>query len=110
MVKKDSIREPFSREKVRQGLAKACWKRPVSDEDIDATVSAIEAQVYGDFDHEIDSHSLGMIVMHHIKALDDVAFVRFASVYREFKDAQDFVDEIQPILDSSKSAAERSAE
>ena len=102
VVKKDNIREPFSRDKIRQGLSKACWKRPVSDEDIDATVSAIEAQVYGDFDNEIDSQTLGMIVMQHIKSLDDVAFVRFASVYREFKDAQDFFDEIQPILDQSQ--------
>ena len=98
VVKKDSVREPFSREKVRQGLAKACWKRPVSDEDIDAVVAAVEAEVYGSFDHEIASQSLGLIVMQHIKQLDEVAFVRFASVYREFKDARDFVDELEPML------------
>ena len=98
VVKKDSVREPFSREKVRQGLAKACWKRPVSDEEIDAVVAAVETEVYGTFDNEIDSQSLGLIVMQHIKQLDEVAFVRFASVYREFKDARDFVDELEPML------------
>lgn len=101
VVKKDNVREPFSREKVRQGLAKACWKRPVSDDEIDAVVAAVESQVYGEFDHEVDSQALGMIVMQHLKDLDQVAFVRFASVYREFKDAQDFVDELQPMLDET---------
>ncbi|MCA9177033.1 MAG: transcriptional repressor NrdR [Planctomycetales bacterium] len=101
VVKKDHIREPFSREKVRQGLAKACWKRPVSDDDIDSVVAAIESQVYGEYDNEIDSQSLGLIVMQHIKRLDEVAFVRFASVYREFKDARDFVVELQPMLNDT---------
>ena len=99
VVKKDQVRELFSREKVRQGLAKACWKRPVSDEDIDAVVAAVESQVYGEFDHEIESHVLGMIVMQQLKDVDKVAFVRFASVYREFEDISDFVDELQPMLD-----------
>lgn len=104
VVKKDGIREPFSREKVRQGLAKACWKRAVSDEAIDAVVAAVEAEVYGTFDNEIDSQSLGLIVMQHIKQLDEVAFVRFASVYREFKDARDFVDELEPMLRQDKTS------
>jgi transcriptional repressor NrdR len=99
VVKKDHVREPFSREKIRRGLARACWKRPISDAEIDAVVAAVETQVYSEFEHEIDSQSLGMMVMERLKDLDQVAFVRFASVYREFKDVQDFVHELRPMLE-----------
>jgi len=98
VVKKSGEREPFSREKMRLGLAKACWKRPISDEQIDAVVAKVESEIYGHFDTEIDSRSLGELVMRHLAELDQVAFVRFASVYREFKDVKDFVDELQPML------------
>jgi len=98
VVKKGGVREPFSREKVRSGLAKACWKRPVSDEQIDALVSSLEADLYRNYDSEIESTELGELVMHRLAELDQVAYVRFASVYREFKDARDFVDEIRPML------------
>lgn len=98
VVKKGGVREPFSREKVRSGLAKACWKRPVSDEQIDALVSSLEADLYRNYDSEIESTELGELVMHRLSEVDQVAYVRFASVYREFKDARDFVDEIRPML------------
>ena len=98
VVKKDGVREPFLRDKIRAGLLKACWKRPVSDEQIESLVSKIEGEVYAGNDDEIPSHVLGEMVMTSLSKLDQVAFVRFASVYREFKDARDFVDELRPML------------
>ena len=102
VVKKDGCREPFQREKIRQGLARACWKRPISDEQIDQLVSDIESDVYADFESEIESRILGNLVMEHLRQLDQVAFVRFASVYREFKDVNDFVHELRPILEDQE--------
>ena len=98
VVKKDGIREPFSREKIRRGLARACWKRPLSDDQIDTVVAEIESDVYANFESEIETQQLGGMVMEHLGRLDQVAYVRFASVYREFKDVHDFVDELEPIL------------
>lgn len=98
VVKKDGMRDPYSREKMRSGLAKACWKRPISDEQIDALVSGIESHIHANYDTEIPSDELGELVMQALSELDQVAYVRFASVYREFKDARDFVDELQPML------------
>jgi len=98
VVKKHGEREPFSREKVRSGLEKACWKRPISDEQIDALVADVETEIYRSYDSEVDSHTVGEMVMERLGELDQVAFVRFASVYREFKDVRDFVDELRPML------------
>ena len=98
MIKKNGVREPFDREKIRRGLQRACWKRPISDEQIDNVVSAVEMAIYDRLDDEIDSRTLGEMVMEHLSKLDQVAFVRFASVYREFKNVRDFVDELKPIL------------
>jgi transcriptional repressor NrdR len=98
VVKKDGVREPFNREKIHAGLARACWKRPVSDDQIETAVSEIESEVYTNFESEIDSKTLGQMVMARLARIDQVAFVRFASVYRQFKDVRDFVDELQPML------------
>lgn len=108
VVKKNNIREPFDREKLRAGLSKACWKRPVSDEQIEQIVSLVESDVYATGEGEIDSHLLGEMVMNRLAAVDQVAFVRFASVYRRFQDVRDFVDELQPIL--RKNARNKDAE
>jgi transcriptional repressor NrdR len=102
VVKKDGVREPFSREKIKAGLLKACWKRPVSDEQIEAIVSAVEDDAYANCENEVESQYLGNSVMQRLRKVDQVAFVRFASVYREFKDVRDFVQELQPILAESK--------
>lgn len=102
VVKKDGSRVPFSRDKIKSGLERACWKRPIADRDIERTVAAIENDVYSSFESEIDSRRLGELVMDHLRDLDEVAFVRFASVYRQFADAGDFVDELRPFLSSSK--------
>lgn len=102
VVKKDGIRAPFERERIKRGLEKACWKRPISDEQIEAIVSAVENDVYANFDSEVSSRYLGELVMSHLRRLDQVAFVRFASVYRQFKDVRDFVDELEPMLKESE--------
>jgi len=109
VVKKDGGRVPFEREKIKQGLTKACWKRPVSDEQLEALVTAIETDIYDKFDAEVESQYLGELVMQHLRTLDQVAYVRFASVYREFQDVRDFVDELEPILAESRRKARRSA-
>ena len=98
VVKKDGVREPFSRDKIRAGLAKACWKRPVSDEQIDSIVGHVESYLYNTGDSEIESSKVGQLVMEKLAEVDEVAYVRFASVYRRFKDVRDFVDELQPML------------
>lgn len=104
VVKKDGVREPFLREKLRAGLAKACWKRPISDEQIESIVTELETEVYAYRESEIPSGELGDMLMERLAKIDQVAFVRFASVYREFKDASDFVDEIAPMLNQQKNA------
>ncbi len=98
VVKKNQIREPFDRHKITQGLEKACYKRPVSEAQIEAVVAEIEAEVYRRYDREVPSSAIGELVMARLKQLDQVAYVRFASVYREFKDVSDFVEEVQPML------------
>ncbi len=102
VVKRDGTRVPFTRAKIKSGLERACWKRPISDREIERTVAAIENDVYGSFETEIDSQRLGELVMEHLRELDEVAFVRFASVYRQFADAGDFVAEVRPLLTKAK--------
>jgi transcriptional repressor NrdR len=102
MIKKDGTRVPFDREKIRSGLEKACYKRPISDEQIQQTVGAIESIIYERFEQEVPSREVGEIVMDALKKLDHVAYVRFASVYRDFKDVNDFVSELQPMLKGNK--------
>jgi transcriptional repressor NrdR len=96
--KKDASRVPFDREKIRSGLAKACYKRPVSPETIDDLATRIEAEITRKGDPEVLSSTIGEMVMKELRALDQVAYVRFASVYREFKDVSDFEVEIRPML------------
>jgi transcriptional repressor NrdR len=98
VVKKDGTRAPFDRQKIRQGLEKACWKRPISDEQIEAIVVATESELHASSEAEVPTTTLGELVMQHLRKLDQVAFVRFASVYREFKDVQDFVDELDEMM------------
>ena len=98
VVKKDGTRAPFERQKIRQGLEKACWKRPISDEQIEGIVVAIENDVHARAEPEVETTYLGELVMLHLRKLDQVAFVRFASVYRQFQDVQDFVDELDEML------------
>lgn len=98
VVKKGGVREPFDREKIRSGLAIACGKRPVTDQTIEGIVSAVEQECHDAFETEVPSRVIGERVMELLRGVDQVAYVRFASVYREFKDARDFVHELEPIL------------
>ena len=98
VVKKDGRRVPFDRERIRAGLEKACEKRPVSSAAIDRLLSQLEQEVYHTFEREVPSRYIGEWVIEKLRALDPVAYVRFASVYREFKDASDFVEEAEPLL------------
>lgn len=94
VVKKDGTREPYSREKVLSGVMRACHKRTVSRDQIDELVDSIENTIYSDLAKEVDSTFIGELVMEKLKELDEVAYVRFASIYREFKDISSFVNEI----------------
>lgn len=97
VIKKDLVREPFSRDKIERGIERACWKRPISSERILELVAQVESDMQADYDSEIPSSVIGRIVMHHLAKLDQVAYVRFASVYREFTDVEDFVAELAPL-------------
>ena len=98
VIKKDGIREPFDPEKIREGLEKACWKRPVSDEAIRNLIGVIERDVHDHYEAEVPADAIGELVMKHLQKIDQVAYVRFASVYRQFEDAHDFADELEPML------------
>ena len=94
VVKKDGSRITFDREKIKRGLEKACYKRPISDEDMEVIVSDIEASLYENFDREVPSREIGEKVMESLRRIDKVAFVRFASV----QDVNDFQEELAPLL------------
>jgi len=98
IIKKDNNREQYDRGKIETGVLRACYKRPVSAEDIQETVNKIETKIFSLEEKEIPSSTIGEIVMEGLKGLDEVAYVRFASVYREFKDVNTFLDELKKIL------------
>jgi transcriptional repressor NrdR len=100
VVKKSGNRQPFDVEKIRGGIIKACEKRPVPIAKIDELVTEIEKKVYNMTDNEIPSSKIGDYVMQGLKEIDDVAYVRFASVYRQFKDINTLLAEIKDILDT----------
>jgi transcriptional repressor NrdR len=95
VVKKDGSRAPFDREKIRHGIQRACEKRPVSEAQVDEIVTAIENEVSKKYEREVPTRVLGEMIMDRLKQLDKVAYVRFASVYREFKDPEDFVAAVE---------------
>jgi transcriptional repressor NrdR len=101
VVKKDGSREPFDRRKILMGLMKACEKRPVSMDTLEDIVARIEHLVTDQFEREVPSKFIGRRVMRELRKADQVAYVRFASVYRDFKDVTEFMDEIQPMLGKS---------
>lgn len=98
VIKKDNTREAFDSDKIRAGLMKACEKRPVSVEAIDRLVASVEYHINSQNEPEITSQSIGEMVMNGLKDLDEVSYVRFASVYRQFKDIQTFMDELSKLL------------
>lgn len=98
VVKKDKSREFFDREKLMSGMLRACEKRPVSVEQLEHAVSAIEALLQNSLDREVTSMYIGELAMEKLKTIDQVAYVRFASVYRQFKDIGTFMEELSKLL------------
>ena len=98
IIKKDGRREPFDRHKLLAGLVKACEKRPVSMDELERLVDELERDLSQQFEREVSSREIGERVMKKLHALDPVAYVRFASVYREFKDVEQFMRELKDLL------------
>ena len=99
VVKKDGSRQSFDRNKILNGMVRACEKRPVSMADLEAAVTDIEQVMQNSLEREISSASIGDLVMDRLKPLDEVAYVRFASVYRQFKDINSFMTELNKLLE-----------
>ena len=102
VVKKDCSREAFDRGKLTRGMLRACEKRPVSAEQIDQIVDRIEAQLQNSLEREIPSATIGELAMNELRKVDEVAYVRFASVYRQFRDINTFMDELTKLLDDRR--------
>ena len=107
VVKRDGRRQPFDRARILGGLIKACEKRPVSVDRIEALVDAIEHSIRKKYDQEVHSKHIGEMIMDRLASLDEVAYVRFASVYRQCRDVNQFMDELQGILGKNKSKAKK---
>ena len=102
VVKRNSSRQPFDRKRVLSGIIKACEKRPISIEKMEEVTSSIEQEILKKFEKEISSKDIGEMVMEELAELDDVAYVRFASVYRQFRDVNQFMRELRHMLDKDK--------
>ncbi len=98
VIKKDGRREPFDRNKILGGLVKACEKRPISMQRLERIVDSIERQLQKNFDREVKAPVIGELAMKHLHSLDQIAYVRFASVYRQFKDINQFMKELKHLL------------
>jgi len=96
--KHDSRREPFDPDKLRRGLEQACYKRPITAEQLDGVVRQVENEIHACYYGEVAASVLGDLVMEHLQKLDQVAYIRFASVYREFTDVSEFMEEVKPML------------
>lgn len=99
VIKKDDNRETYDRSKIEAGILRACHKRPVSADSINLLVDSIETEIFNREEKEVQSRVIGELVMNKLKNLDAVAYVRFASVYREFKDINTFMDELKKVLE-----------
>ncbi len=98
VIKKDSSRVPYDREKIIAGVQKACYKRPVSAEQIQEIVDKVGESIFRNFDKEVTSAYVGESVMKHLRAIDKVAYIRFASVYRDFTDAGELIEEVSHVI------------
>jgi transcriptional repressor NrdR len=105
VTKKDGNRENFSRQKLLDGLARACHKRPISTDRLEEVADEIERELNQRFENEVPSEAIGELVMKKLRQLDQVAFIRFASVYREFKDVSDFLEEAE-VLEEEREQTE----
>jgi len=95
VIKRDGSRVPFDRERLQHGVERACWKRKISDEQIETLIAQVEHNINTSFETEVESRYIGEQVMDYLGELDQVAYVRFASVYRHFENAEDFARELQ---------------
>ncbi len=102
VIKKDKTRQAFSREKVLNGMIRACEKRPVSLDTLEKAIDEIETEIQNTLDREVSSEKIGELVMEKLKDIDEVAYVRFASVYRQFRDINTFMDELSKLLNTQK--------
>lgn len=102
VIKRDGRRQPFDRKKIISGLIKACEKRPVSVEKMEEITSEIERILQKQYDREVNSKEIGELIMEKLAALDEVAYVRFASVYRQFRDVNQFMNELKGMLNKGK--------
>ena len=102
VIKRNNTRVEFEKSKLRDGIKNACWKRPINNEKLDELVNAVMVSLMQDFDREISTSEIGERVMEKLKKFDEVAYVRFASVYREFKDIDQFIDEIRLLHKAEK--------
>ena len=102
VVKSSGLRQAFDAQKIKNGIIKSCEKRPVSLNDIDAMVNSVTKQVYNSMEQEVSSKAIGEMVMEELKNYDEVAYVRYASVYRSFKDIESFMQELQKLIDNKK--------
>ena len=100
VIKKDKTREAFNRDKLMTGLLRACEKRPVSIDTLDKMIDEIESVLQNSLDREVSSEKIGQLVMEKLKKIDEVAYVRFASVYRQFKDINTFMHELNKLLEN----------
>ena len=100
VIKKDNSRETYDRSKIESGVIRSCHKRPVSTQQIDSMIDEIENQIFNMEEREVSTNMIGELVMERLKELDEVAYVRFASVYREFKDVNTFMEELGKLLKS----------
>ncbi len=107
VVKKDGRREPFDRQKILSGILKACEKRPISMDRIEEVLKSIEQTLQRNFEREVHSKEIGELVIRQLAKLDDVAYVRFASVYRQFKDVAQFMGELKEILSRESGKAKQ---
>ena len=102
VIKKDGRREPFRREKLAEGISKACEKRPIPHDEIEALLDRVEMRIQGMGQSEIESRAVGEAVMEELARIDQIAYVRFASVYRDFRDVNHFMDEIKRVLETRR--------
>ena len=102
VVKKDGSRVPYDRDKIIAGLQKACYKRPVSAEQVQRVSDKVEEDIFRNFDKEAPSAFIGEAVMKHLRAIDKVAYIRFASVYRDFKDAGELIEEVTQAIQETE--------
>lgn len=102
LIKRDGTREPYDRNKLLSGVMKACEKRPVPQAKLEQLVDSVEQKLFGTLETEISSQKIGEMVMQELKTVDEVAYVRFASVYRQFKDINTFLEELNSLLQNKK--------